>query len=239
MSRSRLEVAAVPGGRVRVLRSGDAPDGRGHLAFRTLDRGVDRARVALVAEGALLLAGDDIGLSVSVGRGVTLEIVEPAGTVAFDMRGGSARWSVDVCVAAGARLVWYAEPFVIASGADVRRNVRVSLTGDAVYRARETLVWGRAGEVGGRLHQSTYVRGDDGPLLCETLVVDGAEPQVGVLEGARVMHTLSCFGCPVGAAPAGAVRFDLDGGGTLLRSLVTQAHESPFRPQLAALVPTT
>lgn len=228
MSRSGLRVDRCEPGLVRIVREGDAPDGRGHLSFRTLSRGTESARVALVAEGALLLAGDDVQLSMTVGPGVSLEIVEPAGTVAFDMRGGSARWVVDVTVAAGAELTWYAEPFVIATGADVRRDVRVSLAGDAVYRARETLVWGRVGEVGGRLEQSTYVADDEGPLLSETLVADGAQPQVGVLEGSRVMDTLSYFGTDAPQAEHGAVRYDLERNGTVLRSLLTHAHESPL-----------
>ena len=48
----------------------------------------DRARVALVPEQAVLLAGDHVTVSVRVGAGAALEIVEPGGTVAYAMRGG-------------------------------------------------------------------------------------------------------------------------------------------------------
>lgn len=228
MSRSTLAVTAVDGGDVRFRRTGDAPGGRGHLAFRTLARSSMAAEVALVAEGALLLAGDDIVLDVRVGSGVCLTVIEPAGTVAFDMRGGSARWDVTVEVEDGAQLLWYAEPFVIASGAEVSRSVTVRLHGSGRYAARETLVLGRCGEHGGRLHQRTDIRDDEGPLLIEDLQVDGAQPQVGVLGGARVMDTLGFFGRSGPRTPGGATRLDLDRGGHLLRALVDQTHVSPL-----------
>jgi hypothetical protein len=42
-----------------VIRT-DGPRGRGHLGVRVLQAGADGARVALLAEGALLVAGDDV-----------------------------------------------------------------------------------------------------------------------------------------------------------------------------------
>ena len=58
-------------------------------------------RVALVPEQAVLLAGDHVTVTVRVGAGSSLEIVEPGGTVAYAMRGRSARWDVTVEVEAG------------------------------------------------------------------------------------------------------------------------------------------
>ena len=124
MSHTRLEVCRDPaGGRVRVVVRTDGPRGRGHLGIRVLHAGVDGAQVAVLAEGALLVAGDDVSVGMRVGPGVRLDVVEPAGTVAFDMRGGSARWGVAVEVDDGGELVWRAEPFVVATGAVVDREL--------------------------------------------------------------------------------------------------------------------
>ena len=80
---TRIEVTAAATAAALPLRAGP-------LAVRRLpsaDRG--SVRVALVAAGALLLAGDEVRVEVVVDGPVTVEVVETAGTVAYDMRGGS------------------------------------------------------------------------------------------------------------------------------------------------------
>ena len=179
MSHTRLEVCRDPsGGRVRLAVRTDGPRGRGHLGIRVLHAGADVARVAVLAEGALLVAGDDVSVGMRVGPGVRLDVVEPAGTVAFDMRGGSARWGVDIEVDDGGELVWRAEPFVVATGAVVERRVEVALHGSGVAVLREVLVLGRVREVGGVVRQRLRASGAGTPLLAEDLVLDGGHPRV-------------------------------------------------------------
>ncbi len=233
MSVTRLSVTRDPGGgRVRLVVASDGPRGRGHLGIRVLDARSDRARVALLAEGALLLAGDDVGVSVSVGPGVHLEVVEPAGTVAYDMRGGEATWAVTADLGPHARLVWRAEPFVVSSGARVRRTLDLHLRESAVAVLREVLVLGRAAEAGGVLQQRTRATTTNGPLLAEDLEIDGARPRVGVLGGSRVLDTVTVLGdrAGLGPTPAGAHRLELDGCGTLVRALLPAVHLSPLEP---------
>lgn len=233
MSATRLDVRRDPhGGRARVVVVSDGPRGRGHLGVRALDVGADQARVALVAEGALLLLDDDITLDLRVGPGVRLEVVEPSGTVAYDMRGGRARWTVTAEVASDARLVWRAEPFVVSTGASVARTLDLHLRERAVAVLRETLVLGRSAEAGGRLSQRTRVTGPSGPVLAEDLDLDGAAPRVGVLAGCRVVDTVSVLGRRATALPlpAGAHRLELDAPGTVTRALTTAAHLSPLEP---------
>ena len=126
------------------------------------------ARVALVPEGALLLAGDHVSISVEVGPGAHLEVVETAGTVAYDMRGGAASWSLEVRVGVGGSLVWLGLPFVASAGSDVRRTTLVTLADDARLLLRDTLVLGRTGEPPGSVRARTQVV-QDGPLLVEEL----------------------------------------------------------------------
>lgn len=238
MSHTRLEVCRDPsGGRVRLAVHTDGPRGRGHLGIRVLHAGADVARVAVLAEGALLVAGDDVSVGMRVGPGVRLELVEPAGTVAFDMRGGSARWGVDIEVDDGGELVWRAEPFVVATGAVVERQVEVALHGSGTAVLREVLVLGRVREAGGVVRQRLRVSSAGTPLLAEDLVLDGGNPRVGVVGGHRVVDSVTVLGRRLAgpAAPAGAHRLELDGAGTVVRHLGAQTHTSPLEPLWTAL----
>jgi urease accessory protein len=238
VSRTQLEVCRDPsGGRARLLVRTDGPRGRGHLGVRVLSTGTDRVRVALLAEGALLVAGDDVSLGMRVGPGVRLDIVEPAGTVAFDMRGGSARWTVDIEVQDAGELFWRSEPLVVATGAVVDREVALALSGSGCAVLREVLVLGRVREAGGLLRQRFRASVDGRPLLAEDLVLDGDRPRVGVVGPRRVVDSVAVLGRrPTEPCPPGAHRLDLDGAGTLLRHLGADTHTSPLDPFWAGLV---
>ena len=236
MSRTEIEVDVDPRGRrSRVSLGSSGPDGRGHLSARILAFGHASARVALVAEGALLLADDLIEIDVSVGPDAALDLVEPSGTVAYDMRGGSARWCVRVHLAERARLRWHGKPFVVAEGADVNRTVQIDLEAEATAMTRETLVLGRSGERGGSLTQRTRVSHQGHPLLVEDLVLDAHVPRTGLLGPWRVVDTVNVLGrraadTPITVVGDGAHRFELEGPGTLIRSLSGQAHARCLDP---------
>lgn len=228
VGRTRLRVSAgVDGARCRVrsaLTSSDpsAPT----LRPMVVDHDARSATVSLVPEGAVLLAGDAIEIDVTVDAGARLHLIEPAGTVAFDMRGRRARWDVRVQVAAGALLTWAGEPFVVAAGADVDRALSVSLAPGAAVVLRDTLVLGRYGEGPGRIRQRTSVSDVDGPLLVEDLPLDSASAP-GLLGGNRVMASVLRIG-PRGTGGDGPNedRYQLDYGGELWRCLGVQAHEA-------------
>jgi urease accessory protein len=231
-----IEVDADPRGRrSRVRLQSSGPDGRGHLTARILAFGHASARIALVAEGALLLADDLIEVDVSVGPDAALDLIEPSGTVAYDMRGGSARWCVRIHLAERARLRWHGKPFVIADGADVSRTLQVDLEAGATATMRETLILGRSGEQGGSLAQRTRVSHQGRPLLVEDLVLDADVPRTGVLGPWRIVDTISVLGRRAADTPdkvlgRGTHRFELEGPGTLIRSLSGQAHTRCLDP---------
>ena len=186
---------------------------------------LDAGRVALVLEQAVLLAGDHVTVTVRVGCGPSLEIVEPGGTVAYAMRGRSARWDVTVEVEAGGSLVWHGEPFVVAEGADVTRTLTVELAGDASAVIHETLVLGRSGEARGRLRSRTDVRRRDAPVLIEDL-----DARVGV--GAhRVLDQVLRLGSPGVVDEHTMV---LESGDLLHRWLGSATHASPLGCQSSA-----
>ncbi len=207
------------------------PGGRGGADCRVVSRGGafravlqelrgSTARVALVPDRALLLAGDDVRVDVRVGPGVRLHLVETSGTVAYDMRGGTARWDLSVVVEDGGSLVHETLPFVSSAGSDVRRSTRVDLAGDASALLRETLVLGRYGEVAGRLLSSTRVLRAGREVLVEE--VDGRD-----LSPSRIQDAL--LDLAPGAeqrdcAAEGVTRLVTESGEVVWRALATQAH---------------
>lgn len=186
----------------------------------------ERARVSLVPEGALLLAGDAVEIDVAVDAGAHLDLVEPGGTVAFDMRGGTARWDVRIELGAGARLTWAGLPFVVSEGADVTRSLRVRCGTGARLLLREVLVLGRYGEAPGRLRQtSTVLDGDGRPVLVEDLPL-GPSSTALLLGGHRVLSSVLALGLDE-PADDGPDRYDLATPGAVLwRRLGHQAHET-------------
>ena len=194
----------------------------------------DRARVALVGQTALLLGGDQVGLAVEVGPGATLELSDIAGTVAYHGRGQAASWHTSIRLGLGARMSYAGEPLVISDGADVTRTLTVDLAEGASACLRETVVFGRAGEVGGRLDATTTVRQEGSDLAVERLVLDaGSRARPGLLAGVRVVDSLLALGT---TAPAITQRMDvvsyalLDEVSTITRFLGTSLADSPLTP---------
>lgn len=179
------------------------------------------ARISLVPEGALLLDGDAVSLRIEVGEEADLHVVEPAGTVAYDMRGGSGTWEVAVDVAAGGTLIWDSEPFVAAAGSDTTWTARITLAEGARLRWRETLVLGRHGESPGRLRHSLAVHRRDGsPVLVDSL--DLGPGSVGALGGHRVIGSTLLIG--LDEPHMTGTRFVLESGGAIVRSLAHEMH---------------
>jgi urease accessory protein len=186
------------------------------------------ARISLVPDGALLLAGDAVSIAVSVGPGARLELVEPAGTVAYAMHGGHASWAVSIDLGAAASLVWAGEPFVLAAGAEVERTTSIRIAWGASLALREMLVLGRHGESSGRIRQDLIATGPNGAqILAESLTVGPESSPLLLGAKARVVGSVLTLGhrLPPDAVSNGCTRLDLVGSGTLARSVAPQAHQ--------------
>lgn len=203
--------------------------GRGHLVARRIDAPDGRVRVALMATVALLLAGDDVRIEVVVGAGVDLEIVEITGTVAYDMRGGSATWDVDIRVEDGGLLVWPGLPFVVSDGADVRRSTTIALEGTGQALLRETFAFGRSGETGGDLRVSTTATAGGRPLLVEDLDLRRAHrAEPAVMGAARCLDAVTVLGTRLPEAPG---VLQLVGLASIDRRLLHDVHTSDLDPR--------
>jgi len=228
---TRIGVQVAPG-RARLVLTG------GPISPRVLRMTESGARIGLVATTALLLGGDHIDIDIDVGPGAWLELVETAGTVAYDADGAASSWTARIRVADGGVLIWAGEPFVVAHGANVRRSSAVDLGQDAIVCLRETLVLGRSGETGGAIRSRLSARQSGTLLLLEDL--DLTEVAVrelpGVLGAARVIDTVYLLGRAAPTAPElpPGMRFELDGPGTLARCLTTTLVASSLAPIMAA-----
>ena len=203
LGRTRLRVSAGPaGGRCQVRTAVTRSDPTAPaLRAVVLEHTARAARVALVPEGALLLAGDGIEVDVSVDEGLEVDL------------------------AAGATLRWAGLPFVVAAGADVTRSVRIRCGQGARLALRETLVLGRYGELPGSVHQTTTVHDPTGPVLVEDLPLD-ATSAAWLLGGSRVLSSVLSIGAEVAETADDLHRYDLDRPGAVLwRRLGLQAHE--------------
>lgn len=226
-SRSRVQVTRPAlGGRAAVSMGVTSVDDRPVIRPVLMASDEAGAKVSLMPEGALLLAGDAIAIDVYVGPGARLELVEPGGTVAYGMDGGCATWDVTIELAPAATLVWAGEPFVVAEGAAVSRSTSIRLGTGASMAWRETLVLGRHGERTGALRQTLDVVGHGAvPIFCEQLDV-GPDSSRLLLGGARAIGSVLVLGrrLPVDVGTAWGTRLELEGEGTMLRRLADEAH---------------
>lgn len=246
-----IHLSAAPG-RARLATRAGA------LVPRVIETGPAFARVAIVAGGALLLGGDSVRMSITVGAGCTLELEDIGGTVAYNSDGLRSEWVVDVTVEANGLLMWHGLPFVVADGANVDRRTTIVLSGaGALACLRETIVLGRSGERGGALDLHTTVlnapgalstglstgepesdrgTGDRGTeaLFVERLTVRGDEPVPGVMGGNRVLDSLLLLGARAPAASTVVLEptevLELEGPASIARSLQHDAHRSVLSP---------
>ncbi|MCI9888433.1 urease accessory protein UreD [Micrococcales bacterium 31B] len=232
----------------------------GHLRPSIVSLAPNRARLALVGVLALLLAGDDVRIDLDLGEGVHLDLVEVAGTVAYNGEGRLSAWHVTANLAASASLTWHGQPFVVSDGANVERTLRFDLHETARLRLRDTVVLGRTGELGGVIDNTTRIVVGGIPQLVETQVLRSRAERypaagqetagrsvryphppreaAGLLGGYRVIDSYVCIPArdwpPLEVADGVGHDFELPGGGRLWRHLGTSAVHSPIQALLRA-----
>jgi urease accessory protein len=177
------------------------------------------ATVALVSTRASLIAGDDVRLSVSVGPGAVLELVEIGATLAHDARSGRpATIQASLTVEPGGALVWCGEPLIAAAGCDALRMTGAEVGAGGRLLLGDTVVLGRARERPGALSARTRIECDGAPLIDETLDTRDLDT-VGsavVMGGRRVLRSLTLAGILDDDPPAGTLQ--AHGPGMLWRS---------------------
>jgi urease accessory protein len=208
-----ISLARTASGRPRVSSYG------GPVRVVTLSAGPGGARIALVPTRALLLAGDAVEVDCEVEDGLALHLQETSGTVAYDMRGGSASWSLTARVGVGSRLVVDALPWVSSGGSDVTRTTSIHLQAGATLLARETLVLGRSGEGAGALESRTTITRGACPVVVEELHSAHLAPH-------RVLDSILAVGVRDQPLPNSPRPLQLETGDRLWRRLGREAHET-------------
>jgi urease accessory protein len=232
MATRRTITAEPPTGVARIAVERDAV---GRLRWSALDAGrtiaprpvwaaEGQARVALVGISMMMLAGDDVRIDVTVGAGVTLELVEPAALVAHRADGRPCSWSMRVAVREGGSFLYQGAPLIAADGASIDRAMEVDLASDARALLRETLVLGRVGERGGEIRSTTRLRDDEGEVLTERLDAGtDASRLPGILGASRVVDSVIAVGwrpLAVRADPT-TTSLELEGPGRVVRGLAS------------------
>lgn len=209
------------GDRVRIV----ALEGSDFVRPRLLRTDGHHASIALVGVSATLLTGDDLRIDIDVGPGVSLELIEPSGMVAYNARGGQASWSARVRLGEDARVTWAAAPFVVAGGADVLRCTEIDLADGASMLLREMLVLGRHGEAGGRVRSTLGASLAGVPLLVEDLDLRDSAGRCApeTLGSARVLGTIALLGARRPSSDC-VHETSLAGPGALARSVAQDAH---------------
>ncbi len=184
------------------------------------------ARVALVQTSACLVAGDDVATEVRVGPGASLEIVELSATMAHPVpatRPGI-RQVATVEVGAGGRLLWLAQPLVLAASTRLYRRLDVVVADGARALLRDIVVFGRSGERPGAATTRVRITRDGRAVLDDAVAT--ADPAVlrspAVAGSARVLASLTLVGVEAPEPPAtGAL--SLGAQDTTLRCLGPEA----------------
>ncbi len=191
------------------------------LALRPLPPSGATARVAIVQSAACLVEGDDVRVSVTVGPGAALEVVELSATLAHPVAERAVRLRTDIEINAGGRLVWCEQPLIVAARTDLVRDVHLTLVGDARALHGEALLLGRDGEEPGRARSRLRVTRDGTPVLDETLALGArtAWASPAVLGSARSVTGVTLLGVPPGSVALPPDAFVLAGGDVALRRL--------------------
>jgi urease accessory protein len=157
-------------------------------------------RAALVPVQAGPLDGDHDRVELRVGRGVRLQMVPIAATLALPGRS-----TLEVVATVEGELVLDEPPLIVAEGADVTRRVAIALADGAIATVREIVVLGRAGEGPGRLDSVTRATLAGVPLLHDALRIEPAadDAYVALPPGHRVVGTACLLGAPGEPALAG------------------------------------
>lgn len=207
-------------------------DSRAPVGLRPLGQYGASARVAVVQTSACLVGGDNVALEVRVGTGASLELVELSATlahpVAVDRPG--IRQATRVEVGAGGRLLWLAEPLVIAAGTRLHRRLDVVTAPGARVLLGETVVLGRDGERPGAATSRVRITREGRAVLDDELATgDSGVLRSPVVAGeARVCAALTLAGVAAPEPlPAGALR--LGAQDTTLRCLGSGAADVHVR----------
>lgn len=212
----------------------DLVDGRARVS--TLEQGYflggrimqiagSHIRLAIVGIHMPLLGGDNVTVHVRVGTGITLEVIEPSGMVAYNADGESSAWNLDAKVESNAILIWHGKEFVAAKGSNAHRYTRIDLAQNARALFRETLVLGRSGETNVRLNNRIQALLGGHELLAEELSVTPETRRLpGITGSSKVIGTVTALGMRPDKKFSDTQCLELAGPGSLWRSLSPAAH---------------
>jgi urease accessory protein len=181
------------------------------------------AGVGLVQTAGGPLGGDAVTIDVDVGPGAALLLRTIAATVVLPGDGPAVQ-AVRIRLGRQARLVYAAEPVIVAAGAHYRAEVRLDLELGAGALVRESIVRGRHAEPGGAVETSLRCDLDGQPVLRDAVRIasgDLTADSAAVLGGARAYGAMALCGLRAATEDPDACR--LAAPGAVLRALAPDA----------------
>jgi urease accessory protein len=160
-----------------------------------------------------MVAGDRLAVSLEMKQGTHGLFTMPGAGKLYRSNGGSARYGVEIDVAAGAVVEWLPPELIVYDGAIGETSLSVRLAHDAVFVGWDIVCWGRpaAGEAYSRGHFRfvTAIDHDGRALWRERGVLAGSSPVLHSatgLAGASVSATMIVAGRSVDSALLAASR---------------------------------
>lgn len=195
--------------------------------------------VHLVASGAGPVGGDDLTLTVRVGRGAKLDLRSVAAAMVHPGPSGRpSALAVDVELADHATLTWTPQPSILVRGCDHHAVTHLRLGAGATLVWREEVVLGRHDEVPGSVLQRFRVDVEGAPLLRNDLALGprwpGSLGAAGTGPGARAVGMLLAVNADRGARWAALPAADVDADG--VRWAATQLGDAERETPDAHLV---
>lgn len=164
-----------------------------------LPRGAAVPEVVFLNTSGGLTGGDTLDYSLTLGPDAQAVATTQTAERAYASDGGTARVTVAIRAADGARIDWLPQETILFDACALHRATRIELAGDAACLFAETVVLGRAamGETlrGVRFLDDRLILRDGRPVLAEPLAIDAAALAVAadpsILGGARSFATVA------------------------------------------------
>ena len=191
---ARLRVERVAGESVAM-----DIDEQGPLRLRfPRTRAGDSLEAVIVNTGGGIVGGDRLTVEVGSGEGASISLTSQAAEKIYRSSGATARISVRLAAAAGARLAWLPQESILFDRARISRAIDAEMTSDASLTICESVVFGRTamGErIGaGTLRDRWRIRRDGKLAFADAVTLDGAVGNIldgrAIAAGAVALATL-------------------------------------------------
>lgn len=196
-----------------------------HIGPRPMKFTKNYIRVGLIAIHMPLLRGDRVEIEINVGAGVTLEIIEPSGLIAYNADDIRSDYTITAHVKKGGTLLWHGAEFIATEGSNAFRKTTIHLENGARALFKEEIVLGRTGEHKINLNNQMHATLEGQELLAEELVISPEMPTYpGIIDQSKAISTVTALGMTPDEPEPSIHKLNLAGPGMIWRAMNPSAH---------------